>query len=72
MVKTLQAFASAEGAVLVLDAREGVSDQDATIAGLIVEAGRSIVIAVNKWDGLKREDKNAIRRRTFPKTGLLA
>ena len=47
VVKTLQALASAEAAVLVLDAREGVSDQDATIAGLIIEAGRSIVIAIN-------------------------
>ena len=71
VVKTLQALASAEGAVLVLDAREGVSDQDATIAGLIVETGRSIVIAVNKWDGLERRDKNAIRRELSRKLDFL-
>ena len=71
VVKTLQALASAEAAVLVLDAREGVSDQDATIAGLIVETGRSIVIAVNKWDGLERRDKNAIRRELSRKLDFL-
>jgi len=71
VVKTLQALASAEAAVLVLDAREGVSDQDATIAGLIIETGRSIVIAVNKWDGLERRDKNAVRRELSRKLDFL-
>jgi len=71
VVKTLQALASAEAAVLVLDAREGVSDQDATIAGLIVETGRSIVIAVNKWDGLERRDRNAVRRELSRKLDFL-
>jgi len=71
VVKTLQALASAQAAVLVLDAREGVSDQDATIAGLIVETGRSIVVAVNKWDGLERRDRNAIRRELSRKLDFL-
>ena len=71
VVKTLQALASAEAAVLVLDAREGVSDQDATIAGLIIETGRSIVIAINKWDGLERRDKNAVRRELSRKLDFL-
>ena len=71
VVKTLQALASAEAAVLVLDAREGVSDQDATIAGLIIETGRSIVIAINKWDGLERRDKNAFRRELSRKLDFL-
>jgi len=71
VVKTLQALASAEAAVLVLDAREGVSDQDATIAGLIVETGRSVVVAVNKWDGLEQRDRNAIRRELSRKLDFL-
>ncbi len=71
VVKTLQALASAQAAVLVLDAREGVSDQDATIAGLIVETGRSIVVAVNKWDGLERRDRNTVRRELSRKLDFL-
>ena len=71
VIKTLQALASAQAAVLVLDARDGVSDQDATIAGLIVETGRSIVVAVNKWDGLERRDRNAIRRELSRKLDFL-
>ena len=62
VVKTLQALASADAALLVLDARAGLSDQDAAIAGIIVDSGRSIVVAVNKWDGLERRDRNLIRR----------
>jgi GTP-binding protein len=62
VVKTLQALATADAALLVLDARAGLSDQDAAIAGIIVDSGRSIVVAVNKWDGLERRDRNLIRR----------
>ena len=71
VIKTLQALASAQAAVLVLDARDGVSDQDATIAGLIVETGRSIVVAMNKWDGLERRDRNEIRRELSRKLDFL-
>ncbi len=62
VVKTLQALATADAALLVLDARAGLSDQDSAIAGIIVDSGRSIVVAVNKWDGLERRDRNQIRR----------
>lgn len=62
MVKTLQALASAQVALLMLDARSGVLDQDTAIAGLSLEAGRSIVLAINKWDGLDRSEKNKLRR----------
>ncbi len=50
VVKTLQAIESANVVVLLLDASEGVSDQDAHIAGFAVEAGRALVVAANKWD----------------------
>lgn len=50
VLKTLQAIESANVVVLLLDAAEGVSDQDAHIAGFAVESGRALVIAANKWD----------------------
>jgi GTP-binding protein len=62
VVKTLQALAGADAALLVLDARAGLSDQDAAIAGIIVDSDRSIVVAVNKWDGMERRDRNRTRR----------
>ncbi len=49
--KTLQAIEQCQVAVLMLDATEGVTDQDATVLGAILDAGRALVIAVNKWDG---------------------
>ena len=54
VVKTLQAIDDANVVILVLDARQDISDQDAHIAGFILEAGRALVVAVNKWDGLRR------------------
>ena len=52
VVKTLQAIADANVVVLVLDAAQDISEQDAHIAGFIVDSGRALVVAVNKWDGL--------------------
>ncbi|MBM3373559.1 MAG: ribosome biogenesis GTPase Der, partial [Betaproteobacteria bacterium] len=56
VVKTLQAITDANVAVLVLDARQEVSEQDAHIAGFILEAGRALVVAVNKWEGLSEAE----------------
>ncbi|MGE4367416.1 ribosome biogenesis GTPase Der [Thermomonas sp.] len=50
-VKTLQAIEQCQVAVLMLDASEGVTDQDATVLGAVLDAGRALVIALNKWDG---------------------
>jgi len=52
VVKTLQAIERCQVAVLMLDATEGVTDQDATVLGAVLDAGRALVVAVNKWDGL--------------------
>ena len=52
VVKTLQAIADANVAVLLLDATQGISDQDAHIAGYILDSGRAVVVAVNKWDAV--------------------
>ncbi|MNM52237.1 GTPase Der [compost metagenome] len=52
VVKTLRAIEQAQVAVLMLDANEGVTDQDASVLGAVLDAGRALVIAINKWDGL--------------------
>ncbi len=51
VVKTLQALEQCQVAVLMLDATEGVTDQDATVLGAALDAGRALVIVLNKWDG---------------------
>jgi GTP-binding protein len=57
VVKTLQAIEDANVVLLLIDAREGVSDQDLSLLGFTLHSGRSIVIAVNKWDGLDQDTK---------------
>jgi len=54
VIKSLQSVEAAHVTVLMLDAREGVADQDATLIGHVLESQRALVIAVNKWDGLDR------------------
>ena len=61
VVKTLQAIEDANVVVLVLDATEPIAEQDAHIAGYIVEAGRALVVAVNKWDGLSVEQRETAK-----------
>ena len=70
VVKTQQAIDRAHVVVVVLDATESVTDQDAALLGMVIEAGRALVIAVNKWDGLAPEQRDHIhqevdRRLTF-------
>lgn len=55
VIKTLQAIEDANVVLLVIDAREGISDQDLSLLGFILNSGRSLVIVVNKWDGLSNE-----------------
>lgn len=61
VVKTLQAIADANVVVLMLDARAGVAEQDAHIAGYVLESGRALVVAVNKWDGLDEYERDRIK-----------
>lgn len=61
VVKTLQAIADSNVVILMLDAQQDISEQDAHIAGFIVEAGRALVVAVNKWDGLDAHQKETCR-----------
>ena len=63
VIKTLQAIEQCQVAVLMLDASEGVTDQDATVLGAVLDAGRASVVAINKWDGLtdyQREQAEAL------------
>ncbi len=62
VVKTLQAIADANVVLLLLDATQGVTDQDAHIAGYILESGRAVVIAVNKWDAVDDYQKQLLQR----------
>mgnify|MGYP003384937621 FL=1 len=57
IVKTLQALEDANVVLLVLDAHEGIVEQDLHLAGLIIQSGRAVVIAVNKWDGLDKSER---------------
>ena len=62
VVKTLQAISDANVVVLLLDATLGVTDQDAHIAGYILDAGRAVVIAVNKWDAIDSYQRQQLER----------
>jgi GTP-binding protein len=62
VVKTLQAIAEANVVLLLLDATQGVTDQDAHIAGYILESGRAVVVAVNKWDAVDAYQKELLER----------
>jgi GTP-binding protein len=59
VVRTLRAVDRCHVAVLLLDATEGITEQDARIAGLVDEKGRGLVVVVNKWDAIERDEKTA-------------
>ena len=71
IIKTLQAIEQSHVTVLVLDARQGISDQDANLLGLIVDSGRALVMAVNKWDHLDMEIRTQIKRDLERRLGFL-
>ena len=62
VIKTLQAVEDANVVVIVLDARENISDQDAHLAGFVLETGRALVVAINKWDGLAQDVRDNVKR----------
>ena len=61
VIKTLQAIQDANVVLLTIDARENISDQDLSLLGFILNAGRSLVIVVNKWDGLDQDVKDRVK-----------
>ena len=71
VVKTLQAIESASVVLLLIDATQGVTDQDAHIAGYILESGRAVVVAVNKWDAVDDYQRELVRRSLETRLGFL-
>lgn len=62
VIKTIQSIEEANVVILVVDAQEGITEQDAHVAAYILDAGRALVVAINKWDGLKEEERDWIKR----------
>ncbi|WP_074012219.1 ribosome biogenesis GTPase Der [Candidatus Sodalis sp. SoCistrobi] len=71
VIKTLQAIEDANVVLLVIDAREGISDQDLSLLGFILNSGRSLVIAVNKWDGLSSETRDEVKEALDHRLGFI-
>ncbi|MBS3785296.1 MAG: ribosome biogenesis GTPase Der [Gammaproteobacteria bacterium] len=71
IIKTLQAIEAARVVIMVLDAQQEISDQDAHLIGHVMQAGRGLVLAVNKWDGLEPNARERIRRELDVKLGFL-
>ncbi|MDE1241426.1 ribosome biogenesis GTPase Der [Vibrio aestuarianus] len=71
VVKTLKAVEDANVVLLVIDARENISDQDLSLLGFALNAGRSIVLAVNKWDGLDNDVKERVKKELDRRLGFV-
>ncbi|NIF30624.1 ribosome biogenesis GTPase Der [Enterobacter sp. Cy-643] len=71
VIKTLQAIEDANVVLLVIDAREGISDQDLSLLGFILNSGRSLVIVVNKWDGLSNEVREQVKETLDYRLGFI-
>lgn len=61
VIKTLQAIEQSNVVVMLVDAQQGITDQDAHLLGFIIETGRALVIVVNKWDGLSGEQRDRVK-----------
>jgi GTP-binding protein len=72
VVKTLKSIADANVVLLLLDAQQDISEQDAHIAGFVLEAGRALVVGVNKWDGLDQDTREHIKREIERKLPFLS
>lgn len=62
VIKTLQSIEQSHVVIMVLDARQGIGEQDATLLGFILDSGRALVLAVNKWDRLDSYTRDTVRR----------
>jgi GTP-binding protein len=71
VIKTLQAIDACNVVILLLDAQLGIGEQDATLAGHVVESGRALVVAINKWDGLTTDQRDQARRDFERRLGFL-
>ena len=71
IVKTLQAIEAANVVLMIIDAREGITDQDLSLLGFVLNSGRSLVLVVNKWDGLEKDVKDAIKHELDRRLGFI-
>ena len=71
VIKTLQAIEDANVVVLMFDGGDGITEQDAHLAGFILEAGRALVVAINKWDAVPAERRDEVLRELDRKAGFL-
>ncbi|HYH41402.1 MAG TPA: ribosome biogenesis GTPase Der [Burkholderiales bacterium] len=72
VIKTMQSIADANVVILVLDAVHEIAEQDAHIAGFILESGRALVLAVNKWEALDESDRESVKRVLSRKLAFLS
>jgi GTP-binding protein len=70
VLKTLEALDQAQVVILVIDASEGLTEQDLTLLGLCAESGKSLLLAVNKWDGLRADQKRLVKNQLDRKLGF--
>jgi len=71
VIKTLRAIEDSNVCLLIIDAREGLAEQDLSLLGFILESGRSLVIAVNKWDGLDTDVKDRVKSELDRRLGFI-
>jgi GTP-binding protein len=71
VIKSMQAIEKSHVVIYLIDASEGITDQDAHLLGLVLEAGRALIIGLNKWDGLSIEQKETIKRQLDVKLSFL-
>ncbi|MBK8816207.1 MAG: ribosome biogenesis GTPase Der [Methylococcaceae bacterium] len=71
IIKSLQAIEKSHVVIYLIDASEGITDQDAHLLGLVLEAGRALIIGLNKWDGLSSDQKTLIQRQLDVKLSFL-
>ena len=71
VIKTLKAIEDANVVLLVIDAREGISEQDLGLLGFVLNAGKALVIAVNKWDGMDNDAREWIKRELDRRLGFI-
>ena len=62
VVKTLQSIERSQVCIVLLNAQEGVTDQDMHLISFVIDAGKALVLAVNKWDGMSSEDKESVKK----------
>ena len=71
VIKSLQAIEKSNVVIYLIDAQEGITDQDAHLLGLVLEAGRALIIGLNKWDGISADQKETIKRQLDVKLSFL-